>query len=134
MKKKTKQFILFFITSSLVIITFFAYGWGFWAHKRINRMACFTLPSPLFSFYKKHIDFITEHAVDPDKRRYADPDEAPRHYIDLDRYLKDGFDSIPKFWQQAVTKYGEDTLKSWGIVPWHINRMSYRLTEAFKAN
>jgi hypothetical protein len=51
-----------------------------------TKMACFTLPSELFSFYKKHIDFIEEHAVDPDKRRYSDPEEAPRHYIDLDHY------------------------------------------------
>ena len=47
-------------------------GWGFFAHKKINRLAVFTIPEPeLFQFYKYHIDFIGEHAVDPDKRRYA---------------------------------------------------------------
>src|SRR6266478_82546 len=85
-------------TFSFFIITFFTFGWGFWAHKKINRMACFTVPSPLFVFYKNHIEFITEHAIDPDRRRYADPDEAPRHFIDLDHYIADGLDSIPKYW------------------------------------
>ena len=48
-----------------------AQAWGFYGHKRINRMACFTLPPELFPFFKKHIDFVSDHAVDPDRRRYA---------------------------------------------------------------
>lgn len=98
-------------------------------------MAVFTLPPPMIGFYKKHIEFITEHAVVPDKRRYAIKDEAPRHYIDIDHYCHDGdpFKAVPKTWNDAVAKYSEDTLKAYGIVPWHINSMVYRLTEAFKA-
>ncbi|TND09092.1 MAG: hypothetical protein FD123_1495 [Bacteroidetes bacterium] len=109
-----------------------AQSWGFYGHKRINRMAVFTLPPDMIGFYKKHIDFVTEHAVDPDKRRYGNPDEAPRHYIDIDHYGKKALDSMPRYWKQAVTKYTEDTLMAYGIVPWHIDKMLYRLTEAFK--
>jgi len=109
-----------------------AQSWGFYGHKRINRMAVFTLPPGMIGFYKKHVDFISEHAVDPDKRRYANPDEAPRHYIDIDHYGAHPFDSVPLFWKQAVAKYGEDTLQAYGIVPWHIDKMLYRLTEAFR--
>jgi len=61
-------------------------SWGFFAHKQINRIAVFTLPTELIGFYKDNIEFITEHAVDPDKRRYAVTGEAERHFIDLDRY------------------------------------------------
>jgi len=32
-----------------------------------------------------------------------------------------------------VAKYSEDTLKAYGILPWHIQKMMYRLTDAFKA-
>lgn len=109
------------------------YSWGFFAHKKINRMAVFTLPSEMIGFYKQHIEYITEHAVDPDKRRYANEDEAARHYIDIDHYGSHPFDSVPRFWKAAVKKYTEDTLKAYGIVPWHIEKMVYRLTEAFKA-
>lgn len=109
-----------------------AQSWGFFGHKRINRMAVFTLPPGMIGFYKRHIDFVTEHAVDPDKRRYANPDEAPRHYIDIDHYGSKGIDSMPRYWKQAVAKYTEDTLMAYGIVPWHIDKMLYRLTEAFK--
>ena len=113
-------------------VIFKATGWGFAAHKRINHMAVFTLPPEMIGFYKKNIDFLTEHAVDPDMRRYANPDEAPRHFLDVDRYGAHPFDSLPQFWNDAVAKFGEDSLKAHGIVPWHINVMLQRLTKAFK--
>lgn len=109
-----------------------AHSWGFYGHKRINRMAVFTLPPEMLSFYKKHIEFITNHAVDPDKRRYGVEGEAPRHYIDIDHYGAHAFDSVPKFWKQAVNKYSEDTLMAYGIVPWQIEKHYYKLMNAFK--
>lgn len=111
----------------------FVSGWGFFAHKQINRIAVFTLPAELIGFYKSNIEFITEHAVDPDKRRYAVKGEAPRHFIDLDRYGVSPLDSIPKKWEDAVAKYSEDTLMAHGIVPWHIDVMVKRLTIAFRS-
>ena len=95
-------------------------------------MAVFTLPPEMFSFYKKHIEYITDHATDPDSRRNVVPDEAARHYIDCDHYGVSPFDSLPEYWSDAVKKYGEDSLKAYGIVPWHIDLMLYRLTQAFK--
>lgn len=109
--------------------------WGFYAHRRINHFAVFTLPSELFGFYKSHIDIITENAVNPDKRRYAVKGEAPRHFIDIDHYAKEGenpFDVVPRKWDDAVAKFSEDTLQEYGIVPWHIDLMVYRLTRAFQ--
>ena len=109
--------------------------WGFFGHKKINRMAVFTLPPELFGFYKEHIEYITEHAVDPDKRRYAVEGEAPRHYIDIDHYAVEGedpFEIVPRYWKHAVEKYSEDTLQSYGIVPWYIEVMVNKLTVAFK--
>ena len=76
-----------------------AFSWGFWGHKKINHMACFTLPPEMIGFYKSHIDFLTEHAVDPDNRRYSNKDEAPRHYLDADHYGPHVFDSLPKYWK-----------------------------------
>lgn len=60
--------------------------WGFFGHRRINRLAVFTLPEEMLPLFKANIDFLTEHAVDPDKRRYAFRLEAPRHYLDMDIY------------------------------------------------
>ena len=99
-----------------------AFAWGFWAHQRINRLAVFTLPPDMLVLYKKNIDYLTSHAVDPDKRRYAVDGEAPRHYIDIDHYGTYPFDNVPREWDDALEKFSRDTLMAYGIVPWHINR------------
>ena len=82
--------------------------------------------------YKPNIAFITEHAVDPDKRRYAIAGEGSRHYIDIDRYGKYPFPDLPKKWNDAVAKFSEDTLEAYGIVPWWVQIMLHRLTNAFR--
>lgn len=84
-------------------------AWGFFGHRRINRLAVFTLPAEMSGFYKKHIEYITEHAVDPDKRRYATKHEAVRHYIDIDHWGSYPFPEVPRDWTDALAKYS--TLK-----------------------
>jgi hypothetical protein len=107
-----------------------AHSWGFFAHKEINKLAIFTLPPEMIGFYKKHLEFIEHQAVNPDKRRNVLKEEACRHYIDLDAYP----DSIqlPLYWKEAVEKFSEDSLSHHGIVPWHIQRIKFQLTEAFR--
>lgn len=116
----------------IIVIHICGYTWGFFAHRRINHLAVFTLPPEMVSFYKKHIIYITENAVNPDRRRYAVKGEAPRHYIDIDHFGEDAIYTMPRRWKDAVAKYTEDTLMAYGIVPWHINKMKNWLTYAFK--
>ena len=110
--------------------------WGFFGHQRINRLAVFSLPPEMVRFYKYHIVYLTENSVNPDRRRYSVEGEAPRHYIDIDIYDKYYQDSavfkMPRYWKQAVERFGEDTLMAYGIVPWHIAKMKNQLTEAFR--
>ncbi|GAB3938041.1 hypothetical protein GCM10028804_60570 [Larkinella terrae] len=87
----------------------------------------------MLGFYKKHIDYLTENAVNPDRRRYAVVGEAPRHFIDLDAYPDTLKNTLPRSWKQATEQYGADTLALHGIVPWHIQLAKFQLTEAFKA-
>jgi hypothetical protein len=109
-------------------------SWGYFAHYKINRLAVFTLPKSMAGFYKANIEFITEHAVSADKKRYVDTTEAPRHYLNADHYGKKPFTKIPQRWADAVVKYSEDTLNQQGTVPWTIQRTYYRLVNAFKAH
>lgn len=105
------------------------WSWGFYGHRLINYRAVFLLPPEMIAFYKPNIEYLSTHAVDPDKRRYAVTEEGPRHYIDIDRY---GKNEIPRSWSRAIEKFSEDTLKAHGIVPWWIQVMLKRLTKAFK--
>jgi len=82
--------------------------------------------------YKPNIEYLTEHAVDPDKRRYAVAEEGSRHFIDIDYYGNYPFDSLPRNWDLAVAKYSAPILSENGIVPWWIQTMQRRLVNAFK--
>jgi len=108
-------------------------AWGFFGHRLINRTAVFLLPPEMMVLFKPNIEFLTEHAVDPDKRRYAVNGEAPRHYIDLDRYGAWPYPDLPREWNLAVAKFSEDTLMAHGTVPWWTQTMLRRLTDAFAA-
>lgn len=127
------KFLPLILTCIFAASTFIAHAWGFFAHQLINEVAIYSLPRPMFGFYKQHADRLMELSVAADKRRYTDEDEAPRHYLDADRFEAVApFDSIPMFYTEAVEKYSEDTLLKYGIVPWHVQTVLYRLTDAFK--
>jgi len=116
-----------------VILLFFCnqlFAWGFEPHKLINKHAVLMLPSPLFDFYKKHIKYITEHAVDPDKKRYIDTNEAPKHYIDMELFI--GIDSTPLNYNAAQKKWEKDLIKKQGSVPWTVYFTMQRLQYAFE--
>lgn len=138
-KVEKKRFFLIKSLNCSLILVFSAFStrmeseWGFWAHKRINRLAVFRLPPEMMGFYKKHIDFLSENAVNPDKRRYAVVGEAERHFIDLDAYSDSLLKTLPRQWKAAIDRIGEDSLRRHGIVPWHVQLAAHQLTEAFKA-
>ncbi len=122
----------FFLIPFSLLLWQQCFCWGFYAHKKINYYAVFLLPPEMIVLYKPNIDFLAEHAIDPDKRRYAIAEEGMRHYIDIDYYGKYPYDSLPRKWNDAVVKYSEDTLKANGIVPWWVQTIFARLTNAFK--
>jgi hypothetical protein len=124
-----KKSLLLIIT---ILLSIKSFCWGFYGHRKINFHAVFLLPPEMMVLFKPQIDFLSEHAVDPDKRRYAVPEEGPRHYIDIDRYGNYPYPDLPRKWEDAVAKYSEDTLNTYGIVPWWLQTMLYRLTSAFK--
>lgn len=107
MKKPTGFSLLFLALLLFGIGLFCSFNtkWGFYAHRRINRLAVFTLPPDMIGFYKKNLEYITEHAVDPDKRRYATKHEAVRHYIDIDHWGVYPFPEVPRDWTDALMKY-----------------------------
>jgi len=121
----------------ILLASFFVIGqqcfcWGFYGHRKINNYAIFLLPPEMMVLYKPYADFITEHAVDPDKRRYILPQEGARHFIDIDHYGKYPYTDLPRKWNDAVVKFSEDSLQANGIGPWWVQIMLQRLTNAFK--
>ena len=133
-----------FIKTGMVWIIFFFFltaflveknEWGFFAHRRINRLAVFTLHHDLIAFYKKHIEFVTAHAIDPDKRRYVIPTEGYKHFIDLDHWKKE---PLPKFFRDTRQRFAEvviinnnkDTLRLFGRNVKQLNKWNVLLEGA----
>lgn len=122
----------FLLPVLLAITACLCSSWGFFGHQQISRRAVFILPEDMIRFYKNNISFISTHSVDPDKKRYSDPNEGSRHFLDTEHYGPCPFDSIPERWDDAVAKYSEDTLKRYGTVPWQIQKTYYALVKAFE--
>ena len=124
--KKTALLLLF------AVCYLHSFCWGFFAHRKINYYAVFLLPPEMLVLYNPQINFLSEHAVDPDKRRYTLPGEGARHYIDIDHYGAPPFALLPRQWDSAAIRFSADTLLAYGIVPWHIQVVLQQLTRAFR--
>ena len=109
-------------------------SWGGWGHFHINHEAVFTLPKSLRAFYFNHIEYLTQQSVAPDVRRSKDTTrtEAPRHFIDLEDYGSHPFDSLPLTLAPALARYTADTLNKYGNLPYTIQEVTRKLTEAFR--
>ncbi len=107
-------------------------SWGFWAHRQIHRQAVYLMPSPVADFFRANVQELVDRSVEADERRRIDPNEAPQHYIDLDRYGAYPFEQLPRDYEQAVEKFGYERLKENGLVPWRIAAFTDSLTNAFR--
>jgi len=133
MSRCWKYLVLISIAFFLYFISVpFAFSWGFHAHKKINHEAVYALPAALEAFYKKNINYISTHAVDPDNHKYSDSLEAQRHFIDIDHYGPGAFNELPKYWKAALDKYGKDSLQKYGTLPYEVLYWEAKLTDAFK--
>jgi hypothetical protein len=128
-----KYQLLFLLCVSLLAISRRADAWGFFGHRLLNRLAVYTLPPAMVGFYKANIDYLTVNATRPDSRRTVVPGEAPKHFLDVDRYGDSAEFKMPRKYADAIARYGEDSLLRHGIVPWNVVSMKNQLTAAFKA-
>jgi len=108
-------------------------GWGYRAHFTVNSGAIDILPEPLRGFYHLNRNYVVPHAIDPDlwvDMKIKTP--AYAHYIDLDMLDNAPFTGIPKEYASAAGKFGEETLKRAGTLPWEITRRKDELTTMFR--
>lgn len=120
------------LSTALLLWSLPLYCWGFYGHRMINEYAIYLLPPQMLVLFKPSLEYLREHAVDADKRRYILQAEAPRHYIDMDHYGAYPFPDLPRRWEDAVAKYSADSLKAHGLLPWRIQQMMGALTRAFR--
>jgi len=132
--RRYKIYALLFLISLFSFIVFSpdAFSWGSYAHRQINKEAVYALPPPLYTFYKKNIEYLGDHASDPDNRKHYDSSEGQRHYIDVDHYGLKAYDELPRYWKAATEKYSKEELQKYGTLPWEVMYWEEKLTNAFK--
>ncbi|MFV0605802.1 MAG: zinc dependent phospholipase C family protein [Niabella sp.] len=127
MKKK-------FIFSTLLVIIVITLGsWGFLVHRTINQLAIYELPKGMQPFFYIYKDYLVYNAPRADIRRNTDKEEGHKHYIDMEYFGTDPFKAVPQQWDDAVAKYGLDTLKAYGTLPYTVIETQKKLTEAFRS-
>lgn len=108
-------------------------AWGTWGHNYINKGAILALPREMGLFFYRHSDFIVQESTVPDLRKYTlnDKAEHPRHYINLESY---GYPEhgLPLSVDSAIAQFGKEHVNEYGILPWYMEEMMKKLTEAFR--
>ena len=116
----------------VLLLPLLSQGWGIFGHRTIAQISVYALPKPMQGFYYRHLKELVKKSTAADERRETDPAEASKHFIDMDYYGEDPFNTLPKTWDQAAAKYPVDTLRKHGTVPWTVLDLKEQLTEAFR--
>ncbi len=111
--KKHFLLIIAFIGLSVVLIS-----WGSVGHYKINFCSGLSFNAEMSQFNVR-IDLLANHASDADDRKSWDPNESPKHYIDIDNYpefVSNG--RIPQTLDSAINIHGGYFVYDNGILPW----------------
>ena len=104
----------------LVLLTLLVLGgWGWNAHRFINRSVVYHLPGSMALFIQDS-SFLALHSIDADQRRISGDTtfygETPRHYLDIDDYPN--FQSLSRNLDSLIVIYGWERVKQNGTNPW----------------
>jgi hypothetical protein len=107
-------------------------AWGNNAQRLIVNHAVDTLPLDLRGFFQANRNFLIQHVNDPLNQLDKHPKERENHFIELDKYGKFPFDTLPRNYKAALQKYSKSHIDSTGLLPWQIGVYSEKLTEDMK--
>lgn len=122
------------IVALILLAPAVSFGWGFDGHRRLAAYTHEVLPegSCLRAWLETvtHQFSWTDQSCDPDRWRSSDPDEWPRHYLDID--YADPYWTYPRDWaaiQAQFKQYADDN----GRVPFRVEEVYRELVARMKA-
>ena len=109
---------LFLSTLALLTLSVLLTSWGGVGHKKISEAAALSFNQQMQDF-NSWTAFLRDHAPDPDTRKYSDPTEGPKHFIDIDNYSEFNTKGrIPQTWDSINLIYGSAVVIGNGTLPW----------------
>jgi len=93
-------------------------SWGSTGHYKISYNSQLSFNQEMEQFYE-WAQVLADHASDADARKAWDPDEGPKHYIDIDNYPEfNTTGTIPQDFTEIVAAHGFNFVIDQGILPW----------------
>lgn len=125
-RMKTNKIIII-----VLAITFI--GWGYDGHVIINQCTVISFP-PEMSQFTEWEDYIVLHCMYADRRKSNDPNEGPRHYIDIDNYseFQQQCGCISQNFDSLVAIHGYSFVATQGVLPWAIIETLDSLESSFE--
>lgn len=122
------------ITLAVALLPALAFGWGFDGHRRLaqNTHEPFSQDACLRAWLVQVTGQFNwqDKACDPDRWRQTDPQEAPRHYLNID--YASPIESYPREWDQVVARFGQYAEKN-GTVAFRVEDLYAQLVADMKA-
>ncbi|MEI7662893.1 MAG: hypothetical protein WCK34_11860, partial [Bacteroidota bacterium] len=104
---------------SLMLLCLMLSGWGSTGHKKINQNMASCLPQQVSFLLPAWTNVVMYKSSEADYRKSQDPNESPRHYIDIDNYsefIQTGM--ISQVYDTVVSRHGSAFVIDQGILPW----------------
>jgi len=115
----------------LLVLFITLISWGYTGHRIINQNASLSF-TPEMEQFMSWASILADHASDADYRKDEDPDEGPRHYIDIDNYAEFILNGrIPSTYDSVVALYNTAFVIENGILPWATKRTYDSLVSSF---
>ncbi|MCX6271794.1 MAG: T9SS type A sorting domain-containing protein [Bacteroidetes bacterium] len=130
--KRTRLFHNPFISILVILVVgFLLISWGSAGHYKINFASSLSFNQAMsqFNFWTT---ILANHASDADYRKSDDPDEAPRHFINIDDYVEFNVEGrIPQTLDSVISEYGASFVYDKGVLPWATKVMFDSLKTSF---
>lgn len=134
MRKPLSSFVLCVATAGLLLTPEPSFAWGVAVHRYVMARAIDLLPSGIKPFFLHYRDELVIRSTDPDTWRTAGWDDDPNHFINfgVPEFGPYPFTALPREYGAALEKFGAETLKKQGTLPWRAAEEFGNLRRAFE--
>ncbi len=111
-----------------------SWAWGFDGHRRLSSLMQDALPENhcLRSWFSaRQTSTLQNRSCDPDRWRDTDPEEGPRHFLEIDWVTP--LSAYPRDYVGAVQVLGPRNAQNNGQVPWRVEQKYQELVVAFRS-
>lgn len=120
---------LFFFS---ILFTTTGLAWGPTGHLWVTHRAIDSLVGRFGVLQGRYRAELVGRAMDADYRKDKDPEEASRHFVDIERYGRDLFTDPEMDLNRLVLQFGREVIRENGMGLWSVRITYDRLVEGFR--